>query len=287
MTVRGFAHFSMLWLGLSKFQCTTSLLITSLCRRRLLSLQPSASSSVLPFGLITSTRRMGSLVPPSDDKELELKRKADIANIAKIDMKIAEAEVRISEVEDEIKEVSFSLEGIAARLARTGAAPSEGSDLEALRTKEAQLRTEDVQLRTEQQSYINILSAYSMWTSSPIARHGVKTDPDKYLTTPRQQGPASSFTQPSSAVRGLGFLPTSCRIDPTVDQRISRLLHPTPDEVSRERLLPPMGEDGNLLPQEENSAIRQNSVRQSVDKLAERFPCLVPTTASSAQLSKE
>ena len=122
---------------------------------------------------------------------------------------------------------------------------------EQLRDEKKQLRDEKKQLRTkEEQLRAMLLKHDDELRKSTLAD---EISGASFLTTPAKQMNASSFAKSESFILGFGHLPTSYRLDPTEDQRVAKLLFPSPAEVSAAQLMLPMGELGTLAPRMEHA----------------------------------
>ena len=140
--------------------------------------------------------------------------------MAKVEVKIEKVEVKIEQVEaeiltlneDSLPHVEKAQGGAAPR--QGGAAPRQGGT--ALRQGGASPRRKG-----------HILTVVG------IEKLEICFKP-VLLTTPENQGSASSFANAKvkNPVRGLGHLPTSFRIDPMVDQWVSRRLIPSSAEIT-------------------------------------------------------
>ena len=182
--------------------------------------------------------------------------------------KIVDVEAEISQVCAEIRQVAKALEDDQASMDKMEKKQLRKKE-EQLRTEEEQLRTKKEQLRTEKEQIrereLFRLRQEVMLPSALEHAH------NEALVTPEKQHSASSFANPKKSVLGMGFLPTSFRLDPTADQRIAELLLPSVEEVSSETFLPVMGEQGTLAPLAESQTA---GVRPVIDGFARRFPNL-------------
>jgi len=190
--------------------------------------------------------------------------------IATVEFKIEKVEVKIEEVEVEISTLNEdSLPHAEKAQLRTKEAQLR-TEKEQLRTEKEQLRTEKEQLRTKEAQLLTIVGLEKLEISAKCVKPVL-------LTTPENQGSASSFANKKvkSLVRGFGHLPTSFRIDPTVDQRVSRRLIPSSAEItSVSQMLPCMGEKATLAAKGENETCGVRSVLETVVANAQ-FPHFV------------
>ena len=211
----------------------------------------------------------------SQIQELNVQMITQALQMAKIEVKIEEVEVKIEQVEAEILTLNKDSlpHGEKAQLRaekeqlRNKEAQLRNKEAQ-LRNKEAQLRAEKEQLRAEKGNLLTIVGLEKLEISTKCVKPVL-------LTTPENQGSASSFANAKvkNPVHGFGHLPTSFRIDPTVDQRVSRRLIPSSAEItSVSQMLPCMGEKATLAAKGEDETC---GVRSVLETMAAKFPYFV------------
>ena len=229
-------------------------------------------------GQVKATSTFGLCRGGARSRRLSINGKSDLGlgelyvEISATSDDISKTEREISGVEREIKKVTDLLE----EMSLTGSVfASTGGDQENLRNKE-HLRKEKDHLRTT----VNILLKHQYEPRKSISADEISTS--SLLTTPAQQSNASSYSKSSAFIFGFGHLPTSYRLDPTKDQRIAKLLLPSPADVSAAHLLVPMGELGTLAPRMEHAT---EGVREILQGFAdERMPDVTQTGSALSTL---
>ena len=227
----------------------------------------------LIVGVMTEIDKMETAVIRTEDKieSIEAEVAAVLAQIESLSEKSGLEANRLHAKEAQLRDEKAQLRDEKAQLRDEKAQ---------LRAKEAQLRDEKAQLRAKEAQEMLLLKDFGTLKVGSGAGGGKGAN--VYIATPVNQGSASSFVssaQMKKAILGFGFLPSSCRVDPTGDQRVSRRLIPSLREVAEETLvLACMGENATLMARGEDETF---GVRVAFEDIAKALP---PLTSSGSSL---
>ena len=233
------------------------------------------------------------------------------SDLASVGLELKNVAAKIDAVEKDIKALDVELARITTEI-KNSAEESKAelreekaqlrTDKAQLLSKETQLQSKETQLLSKETQLLSVkaqllqketrLSAEEVSLTKHLGSlkigsgsGGGKTAPLLFLSTPVNQGSASSFVGKSmkKTVRGFGHLPSSCRVDPTADQRVSRRLIPSPQEEADEALvLACMGEKATLAARGEDETF---GVRSVLGEIFESFPPLVSSGSSMGSYS--
>ena len=240
------------------------------------------------------------------------------SDLASVGLELKNVAAKIDAVENDIKALDVELARVTTEI-KNSAEESKAelreekaqlrTDKAQLLSKETQLQSKETQLLSKETQLLSVKAQLlsvkaqllqketrlSAMVVSPTTQFGSlkigsgsgggKTAPLLFLSTPVNQGSASSFVGKSMkrTVRGFGHLPSSCRVDPTADQRVSRRLIPSPQEEADEALvLACMGEKATLAARGEDETF---GVRRVLGEIFGAFPPLVSSGSTMGSYS--